>query len=183
MLVPSQAKCQKNTALSGLDKDMMSAILFFAQLSVNAQKETPDCIDSWSLLLNGSRANRLDFSRQVPVPSSHDRQMSPLSTPWGYALPRVFIEQAGRREQRTWKRYSKAIDFLEKAIQKSETPIELLAIFSELAIKTDADPVLILGHIFAPGIVLEENCRTMYNQIAEMLRRRAPKLWAYYVLL
>lgn len=114
------------------------------------------------------------------VPISHQTEMSPLSTPWGFALPRVFIEQAGRGANRSWERYDKAIDLLDEAIAQSTTPIELLARLSELVVTADADPMSVLSHIFEPGILEEENCRTMYNQIAEAVRQKAPTLWEQY---
>lgn len=117
------------------------------------------------------------------VPLSHQTEMSPLSTPWGFALPRVFIEQAGRNQHRNWDRYEKAITLLDEAISQSTAPIELLANLSELVVKADADPMSVLSHVFEPGILEEENCRTMYNQIAEAVEQKAPTLWAQYTSL
>ncbi len=114
------------------------------------------------------------------VPESHQTEMSPLSTPWGYALPRVFIEIAGRGQERSPDKYLKALDMLNEAVQKSNTPVELLANLSETAIKSGVTAEKILGHIFAPGILEEENCITMFNQIADSTRQYAPTLWEYY---
>ncbi|MCX6726648.1 MAG: hypothetical protein NTY75_02405, partial [Candidatus Shapirobacteria bacterium] len=54
------------------------------------------------------------------VPLTFWRQMSPLSTPWGYALPRVLIEQFGRGENnkdRTAERITKGLQILEDEVR------------------------------------------------------------------
>ena len=114
------------------------------------------------------------------VPPSHETQMSPLSTLVGYALPRVFIEQAGREKERTWERYNLAIDLLNRAIEKSETPTELLANLAELTTQANGNATAILGHVLEPGILLEENNRSEYNQVAATLEKHAPKLWSHF---
>lgn len=114
------------------------------------------------------------------VPESHTSEMSPLSTLWGYALPRVFIEQAGRENNRTVERYLQATDLLDRAINDSETPIELLANLSEAVIYDSADPIAVLGHVLEPGILMEENCYTMYREVITVLETIAPTLWQHY---
>jgi len=114
------------------------------------------------------------------VPESHFSEMSPLSTLWGYALPRVFIEIAGRGDGRTAERYFQAMDTVEKVAKVSKDPIELLARLSEAAYESGVDPKEILGHTLEPGILKEENCRTMYREVIAALREKAPRLWAYY---
>jgi len=114
------------------------------------------------------------------VPESHNTEMSPLSTLWGYALPRVFIEQAGRGNERSAERYFQAIDLLVEAVERSSTPIELLTNLSEAVVQNDADPTAVLNHVLEPGILVEENCRTMYKEVIASLRENAPTVWQHY---
>ncbi|MBI3619837.1 hypothetical protein HY214_01690 [Candidatus Roizmanbacteria bacterium] len=115
------------------------------------------------------------------VPESHIIEMSPLSTLWGYALPRVFIEHAGRDEERTAERYFHAIDLLGKAITMSSTPIELLANLAELVVCGDANPSAVLSHVLEPGVLVEENNRTMYREVIATLKKNAPSVWRHYL--
>lgn len=115
------------------------------------------------------------------VPPSHKYQMSPLSTPWGYALSRVLIEQFGRDENCSGARINEGLEILTEVIQMSQTPIELLANLAEIVTtRGQADPTEVLNHILAPGILNEENCRTMFREIVDMLKIKAPKLWSQY---
>lgn len=114
------------------------------------------------------------------VPETHFSEMSPLSTLWGYALPRVFIEMAGRGDNRTAERYFQAMDTLEETVKTSSSPVELLAKLSEAAYTSGIAPKAILGHTLEPGILKEENCRTMYLEVIFSLKENAPNLWRYY---
>ncbi len=123
---------------------------------------------------------RVGVFEQGRVPISYKEEMSPLSTIWGYALPRIFIEQAGREEERTIGRYFRGIDLLDQAIDESKTPIELLISFAEKITKRDADKDVVLGHIFEPEVMKEEQCFEMQAEISRALRRLAPRLWRHY---
>lgn len=115
------------------------------------------------------------------VPPSHEYQMSPLSTPWGYALPRVLIEQFGRDEACTGDRITSGLEMLVKVIADSNSPIELLSKLANIVTTTgQADPISVLSHILSPGILKEENCHTMFKEIASALRQNAPQLWETY---
>lgn len=117
------------------------------------------------------------------VPKSHLKQMSPMSTPVGYALPRVVIEQMGRGEknsERTPERMQKALEIVEEAIKVSKTPIELVIKLSEDVSKLDADPKSVLYHLLSAGILHEENCVTMFKDIIAEMRKSAPVLTEAY---
>lgn len=158
-----------------------------------------DAWHTWAILEQSRRSNP-DLYRQlttpVPrlrdepvglyepeaVPPSHQYEMSPLSTPWGYALSRVLIEQFGRDEACTGDRITSGLSMLVAVIPNSKTPIELLSTLANIVTtKGQADPETVLSHILSPGILKEENCRTMYKEIATSLRQNAPLLWKTYV--
>ncbi len=109
--------------------------------------------------------------------------MSPLSTLWGYALPRIVIEQMGRgknNEERTQGRVFKALDIIDKAVTKSRNPIELVVKIAERVSQLNADPKAVLSHLLAAGILHEENCKTMLKAIITEMEKSAPTLNSVY---
>ena len=117
------------------------------------------------------------------IPSNFFEQMSPLSTPWGYALPRVVIEEIGRGENnkdRTQKRILKALNIIDKVVKSSKTPIELLVKMAEQVSKLDANPKAVLSHVLANGILIEEGCKTMFDDIKRRIDKSAPTLREAY---
>ncbi len=114
------------------------------------------------------------------VPDKHFDYISPLSNLTGYALPRIFIEIAGRGSERTQEKYIQALDILEKSIQVSETPAKLLARLSEEALNVGVSAETILSHTLAFGILREENNYTEADVIANDLGKLAPKVWESY---
>lgn len=152
----------------------------FSSLIVEHSRNKPGLYQQLTASVKRLLGEPMGYHEDNTVPEFHKSEMSPLSTPWGYALPRIFIEQSGRGKERNWERYDKALDILDEAIYLSDTPIELLANLGKLAVDGDAKVDAVVNHIFEAGILDEENCRTMYNQIAEMIQQKAPKLWTYY---
>jgi len=117
------------------------------------------------------------------IPESFATEMSPLSTPWGYAIPRVIIEEIGRGENnsdRTPKRILKALSLIDKTVKSSKTPVELLVKLSESVTQLDADPKAVLSHTLADGILKEEGCKTMFAEIKHRIDRFAPVLRGLY---
>lgn len=117
------------------------------------------------------------------IPESFAKEISPLSTPWGYAIPRVIIEEMGRgknNSDRTPERILRALNLVDKAVKSSETPIELLINLSESVSKLDADPKAVLSHTLASGILLEEGCKTMFNEVKQLIDKSAPTLRKVY---
>lgn len=123
----------------------------------------------------------MGFHEPGRVPPSHESEMSPLSTLVGFALPRAFIELAGRGKNRTADRYIAAIDILEDHILHSQTPAELLAKLTESAVIRGVDPDTILCHVLEPGILKEENNVTEYLRVADALAAYAPFTWNHYL--
>lgn len=121
------------------------------------------------------------FFEPDAVPPSHQYEMSPLSTPWGYALSRVLIEQFGRDESCTGDRITTGLAMLVEVIPDSNSPIELLTkLAQKVTSEGQATAETVLSHILSPGILKEENCRTMYLEIADSLKHNAPQLWQVY---
>lgn len=116
----------------------------------------------------------------VSVPGSHLEQMSMMSTPWGYALPRVLIEQFGRCDSRNRDRVMKGLDVLDEVIKNSVTPMQFVAKLSEAVVLTDADPHKVLGHTLAREILEEENCSNLLNVLVSILNMEAPTLMQAY---
>lgn len=117
------------------------------------------------------------------IPESFGREMSPLSTPWGYAIPRVIIEEMGRgkgNSERTPKRILKAFSLIDKDVKSSKTPIELLINLSESVSRLDADPKVVLSHSLAEGLLKEEGCITIFNEIKQEINKHAPILRKIY---
>lgn len=117
------------------------------------------------------------------IPESFLSKMSPLSTPWGYAIPRVIIEEMGRgknNSERTPERLLKALDIIDVKVESSKTPIELLVKLAEHVSVLDADPKAILSHTLALGILQEEGCMTMFKEIKQQIDKYAPTLRNLY---
>lgn len=129
--------------------------------------------------------NELPRGRFKPnlIPESFYKEMSPLSTPWGYAIPRVIIEEMGRGKNnldRTPKRILKALSLIDMAVKSSKTPIELLVKLSESVSRFDADPKAILSHTLAAGILNEEGCKSIFDEIKKRIDKSAPVLKRIY---
>jgi len=117
------------------------------------------------------------------IPSSFYNEMSPLSTPWGYALPRVVIEQMGRgknNEERTQERILKALDIINEAVKTSKTPVCLLVKVAEAISRLDAKPRAVLAHTLSENILLEEGCKSIFKDIRREIEKSAPILAAEY---
>jgi hypothetical protein len=110
-------------------------------------------------------------------------EMSPLSTPWGYAMPRAIIEEVGRgknNEERTQERILKALDVIEKTVKMSKSPVELLVNMAEEVSKLDADPKAVLSHVLSADMLQEEVCKTIFVEIKREIDESAPTLRKTY---
>ena len=135
-------------------------------LSVSRQPNEPDGVHSQKL-----------------IPSSHAEKMSPLSTPIGYALPRVIIEQMGRGENnkhRTDKRMLKALNIIDKMVKKAKNPTELVIMLADAFVREDADPKDVLYHLLPANILREENCPSLFHNLIETMEKLSPKLRNLY---
>ncbi len=122
------------------------------------------------------------WTKYIPV-NVHKREMSPMSTPWGYALPRVAIEQMGRGEEncdRTQERILVALELVEEVILSSKTPVELVVRLAGAVVRADADAKMVLSHLLSREVLREENCLAMFFRIMEEMRGSAPHLYEVY---
>ena len=108
------------------------------------------------------------------VPKDHDLDMSPLSTLWGYALPRVLLELMGPNRETV--SVVKALNLLDAVVEISTTPEELVI---RLAEQTE-DKKTALSHLFSKGVYLEENCEMMAVKMFELMYYEAPELLKTY---
>jgi hypothetical protein len=118
------------------------------------------------------------------VPRSHVREMSPMSTPAGYALARILIEQKGRDpdqpKEETQKRLQKGLEILDDLIPKRQNPNELAVRLAGAVCQADAGPEAVLSHLLPEGILREENCQSLFDDLVLRLREAAPKLYGVY---
>ncbi len=117
------------------------------------------------------------------IPKSHKTFMSPLSTLYGYALPRVFLEIAGRGKKRNKERYLHAIKLFESSVKVSHTPTELLARLTNAARwneKARIRTTVLLDHVLPAGVLKEEHNVSQYREVVEMLQKYAPVVFRRY---
>lgn len=109
------------------------------------------------------------------LPSSHEFQISPMSSPIGYALPRIAILMMGNRNDNgvcDSNKISTTEEEINNAIEKAESSIELMFIMAERAINLGVDPEEIIYHMLPYHKLEEENCRRLFNCIYdEMIRQ------------
>ena len=130
--------------------------------------------------------NRVETENPSPnikpknVPPNFGMFMSPMSTPYGYALPRVLIEQFGRDDKRTGDRIFRGLKIVDRKVKIHTDPIGLLVSVGEAVIKADADSEAVVSHILSKGILEEEGCVTMFKKIMSQMKSRASLLWLTY---
>lgn len=119
------------------------------------------------------------------VPQSFLSEMSPLGTLVGYALPRLFVEQAGLNEEITSEARESRLQIADSLLRDSclnaSTPNALLAQYSEaLAVHGDLAPQRILGRILPRGWYDEHRATGMLDGFKQDLKQWAPTLWQEY---
>ena len=118
------------------------------------------------------------------VPNSYREWISPLSTPWGYALPRVFIEGLGGHGNGTLEGLLNTTDSLDKTIAsidgRSTNQIEFLVDFAENVVEQGVNPQALLSHILPQELLEESNPVKWFKEIEATIEARAPKLWGTY---
>ena len=107
----------------------------------------------------------------LSVPKSHLEQISPMSAIAGYATPRILLEVLDQSRPDTLR---------EAVIKTGQEPMHFLAHLSETAVRMGAKPERVLHHVYAQGVLDEENCRWAYVDLAEKLERYAPTVWKTY---
>lgn len=91
------------------------------------------------------------------VPGTHLDVMSPMSGIYGYAAPRILIEEMGRGEERTTDRVIHALNILDMAITNSGGhPAKFLCRLAGLCSKSQAGILNVLSHFTSQGYLDEE---------------------------
>lgn len=118
------------------------------------------------------------------VPDWHDRNISPMGTLAGYALPRIFVEQVGTHKgisrDEIQDHLFKGLDVLEAAIPLANSPNELLALVAEGLLHANCTPQEIMKHTFSAGWIKEHNAHRMMGEFKLMAQYRAPELSKAY---
>lgn len=116
------------------------------------------------------------------VSESFDKEMAPLSTLWGYALPRIFLlggrddSGIGIREKMT-----RMKETLDRLIPRAVDPMMLALELSEEVYKQGASPEDIFGHLLPSGLLEEEGSRAMYLEAITRMSVHAPELKEAYL--
>ena len=155
----------------------------FGMITEAAKVGNPDLYEK--LLTPSPRVDdeRVGIYYRGYVPKTHSEELSPLSTLWGYALPRVILEQMGRgenNEERNAERVIEAMKMIDEEVRVARNPEELVAKVAERAVNGSTDPKAILGHLLSTGVYEEENCREMAITIYQAMRDFSPKLTEVY---
>lgn len=115
------------------------------------------------------------------VPASHVTEISTSNTPWGYSLPRILIEQFGKGKERNQTRMIEGLEILESSIKKTDSPISLIAIFSEGIVRNNPSITnSVLKQAFSKGYLEEENIFEIYGKLLEEIGKYAPTLYKRY---
>ncbi|MBN8550450.1 MAG: hypothetical protein J0M12_14140 [Deltaproteobacteria bacterium] len=121
------------------------------------------------------------------VPPDYHIRMCGMGTPWGYAAPRIFLEQLGDLEAQEraivdpeGQRFDQALRVLENAVSLSEEPIPFLVRFAEGVVEEKADRTAVLSHLLSLDFYREENCPSVAALVRQEIELRAPRLWRSY---
>jgi hypothetical protein len=123
------------------------------------------------------------------VPKSFEIEMSPLSTPYGYALPRlVDLYVKGKEKNGSYEGKYQEIRtglktrvnivkiILNNLAHECTDPIEFTVKLAGRIHKLGVDPLKIFDHLLSKGKLKEENCKTMYHQIFGAMEKFTPEL-------
>lgn len=142
-------------------------------------------------LLTEPRPHNIKDKTKPPVitheryatPRKNKDYIYPMQRIYGYAAPRILIEIMGRGLKRTQLMSVQALNILDKVLKNKQVNSlsTFTAILSNEAIKNGANPVDILSHVLTKGILNEQGCKKDYQQLAEDLKKHAPKLWQIFL--
>lgn len=134
----------------------------------------------------GDKERMIAYDEQS-IPDNHFELMQGLGTLYGYALPRIMIEEIRGRDDSAQDEVSvqdrmvAGIEAFESVCRDSDDMYELTAKFSEMIASLDGDNKSILGHILPPGWLEEHGATWMFSDMREAVREHAPVLWQEYI--
>lgn len=118
---------------------------------------------------------------QTLVPPSFETEMSPLSTAWGYAIPRmILVARQGEDGKGSRTKVSQIEGILEQIIPTAVDPIDLTLKLGERLLEAGADEGKLIYHLMSAGVLKEEGCKTMYREFLDRMRTGLPKLYEAY---
>jgi len=134
-------------------------------------------LTTWKPRLSNEKVGKYENGR---VPIEHLTELSPLSTIFGYAFPRVIIEilkVAKKRKISEGKIWQKIIEFADKA----QDPDVLLALLSGYAVESGVPQITVFHHIFAQGVMDEERTKTDFRHLMISLNQVKTSLIYYFI--
>lgn len=114
------------------------------------------------------------------VPSSYLTIVSPGTAPSGYSPARELIEEIGRDWKIGEPRVSHGIGLLKQSIKEATTPAELIAILADKVTHSKADPIAVLGHVFAVELE-KDGVLFLVQDVVKAIKDKAPELWQKYL--
>lgn len=162
---------------------------WFSELTSILRKQNPELASKITQSVarhDGDRERMIAFD-EPSIPDDYFEQMRPLGTLYGYALPRVMIEEIRGNEESAQDntavqdRLVAGIEAFKSVCHDATDPYELTARFSEALAQLDGNPKAILGHALPPGWLEEHGANWMFNDMREAVKKYAPTLWQDYI--
>jgi len=131
---------------------------------------------------SGSYVEPVGEHEAVSVPMSHTYDIDHNNTPWGYAIPRLYLAYAGNNETRTPESSYNGLMLVEAAADPSlsSNPLEFLAKFGAFVVTCGVDIDKVLKTILSNGYLKEENTKILFKALLSVMKDKSPKLWTRY---
>lgn len=125
----------------------------------------------------------LGIHERLSVPNSHKEIISPMSSLYGYAIPRLILMRRDSHPDgiKSEQNSNRATVLMRVNVSEAKTLPGLLAsLANDLSHENDLERAEILSHILPQGILEEENCYTTYSEFVAELIETAPELFKVY---
>ncbi len=162
---------------------------WFGEIVRHASELKPEL--AYAIMAGAARKQGEKAGKYEPesIPNDYFVQMSPMGTPWGYALGRIFVEQLeGFPDNeptyaKIGRRLERGLNLLDTVARRATDPIQfVVGVAQELAL-ADADPSKVLKHLFSRGKLAEEGCASLYREVFDYMQKHAPYLREHYRVL
>jgi len=156
-------------------------VIFARQMVLKtAEKHNPELHQALTVTLNRNFDEKVGVHEPTSVPESHLLVINSNSTPWGFSLPRILLDQFGKQKPDRQERMQKGLEILETTVKEVHTPLEFVAVLAERMAAADADRDRVLRSTLSKGCLDEENTRQLYQDLRAELKQHAPTLWKRY---
>jgi hypothetical protein len=163
-------------------RDRYGEIIFARQMILEeAREHNPQLYQDLTVSLTRNPNEPVGKHEPESVPQSHITTIDANNTPWGFSLPRILLDQFGKRDNRTQGRIQSGLEMLEEIVKEVHSPLEFMAVLAEQAVKADADIDTVLKSTLSRGYLGEENTHKLYHELAIQLQKHAPTLWQRYL--